>query len=103
MSIVNYWFGNNLAGQGEPAELHAVICNTSFGKEGGPRVYPQFSLEKEYGIAEHRYWPSIKSMEFHLKDKDITPEEWEKKYAHADAGRLLDDKFLEDLNKSGFH
>jgi hypothetical protein len=39
-------------------------------------------------------------MEFHLKDKDITPEEWKKKYADTDAGRLLDDKFLEDLNKS---
>jgi len=91
-------FGTSFTGRAESAELHAVIFNAKFDKKGAPRTFPQFSLEKEYGITEHRYWPSVKSMKFHLKDKGITPEEWEKQY--ADAGQLLDDKFLEDLNKS---
>ena len=80
------------------AELNAVILNGFEAKGKELKNTPSFSLEEEYGIKEHRYWPGDSCLEGKLKDSDITVEDWKKK--HGNIYKPLDDSFLEALKKS---
>lgn len=82
-------------------EFHAVIYNGFLDKGRGLGNYPEISLQEEFEIVEHRYWPTDdKAIECVIKGTDMTKDEWKEKY--KDIYKPLDNTFIENLKKSKF-
>jgi len=94
--------GLSCFGQEKPG---AVIFNGIGEKDGALINCPGISLEKEYGIVVHKYWPEKEYVEELLKRVEaddapnISGDEWAAN--NKDIYKPIDENFVSDLAKSG--